>query len=183
MSQRRLFCAALLPPKLQDVFQETSLQWRESTIRWTLPSQLHLTLQFLGNQNEQLIPTWIQILQNVAQQVTPIPIEWGEVAYWNSFSTQIVVLKLSQGQNELIRMIEVLNGFKSQAGIEPGRREKYQPHVTLAKCKSIPPNFKSSCEFLSHWPRWIMNRFQLFESHLSSTGATYQKLYEFELKV
>ncbi len=182
--KKRLFVAIPLPEPMQATFSEYKKNFKANDIRWTLKENLHITVFFLGDVIEDLVPKIVMALQNVTSNIKQFRLEFEKTVFappnkpprmiWGQFYKNENYTLLSNA------IAKTLN-LSFQIPLENSSREII-PHVTIARIKN--PNSISEVELK---PLEIENlevtSCQLIESTLSSGGSIYSVVEKFILKV
>ena len=186
MASWRLFTAVPLPTALEDeigevlsglsVFQE---------IKWVSPSQLHLTLFFLGNRDEAMVPSLIEALSGVASGFVPFDSGlMGLGAFPNLTRPKVFFVPVVKGEKRFEALSRRLNEKLQGLGITR-EKNKFHPHVTLGRVRegrtgeAVSGRMKAG--FLSRTLEWKTGSFILFRSQLTPGGPIYTPLKEFTL--
>lgn len=140
-------------------------------IRWSPPSQWHITLKFLGSMDAALVPQFSTLLRPLAQQKAP-RIKLGAISGFPSSSrAQVLAVRARDLFSEVERLrVKVEEGAKA-LGFPPEER-KFRPHVTIAR-------FKNATD-LSEWPiadfakeEVTLSSLTLFRSDPGPNGSVY----------
>lgn len=158
-------------------------QYRE--VRWVSQNQLHVTLRFLGDTEESLVPKLEELLEEVKAAVEPFEAELGGIgAFPNLNHPRTLFAPFIQGEGGFKRWQEITSGCLEKIGIKPEPRE-YHPHLTLGRVREGKDG-RQALQALrksgsSQWGPWKADRFILFKSQLHSDGPVYTKLKEFRV--
>jgi RNA 2',3'-cyclic 3'-phosphodiesterase len=141
--------------------------------RWSKPEQFHLTLRFIGEVDGRTANA-------IAEELSGILMPSFELSLFGvgTFGDKRKTHSLWAGvrpSTSLVRLQEKVDNACLRAGMAPDRR-KFSPHVTLARLNNAP--FDRLGAFLSHHalyaaPSFLCDRFVLYSSFLSSSGAIY----------
>jgi 2'-5' RNA ligase len=142
--------------------------------RWVSPENLHLTLRFIGEVEEETareVTIYVSRIRHV-----PFDLTCKGVGYFGSrrrVRSLWVGVKPSSPLMVLQKKIETL---LQRAGLAPERRN-FTPHITLARFKSGAcerlGNYLSGNALITAGP-FIVDGVVLFSSCLGATGATYR---------
>ncbi|MCD6114873.1 RNA 2',3'-cyclic phosphodiesterase [bacterium] len=187
----RIFLAINLPSEIKKRLLNYQKNWQNLPCRWTKPENLHITLLFLGNLDDNQLSETIKISQEVAKRHNPFLIELKKICYGppNKKPPRMVWVegKLNQELAELQKDLEdsifQLDSYKYKAGKQKEARP-YRPHITLARIKQwefrrledrpeISEDINLSFEVES---------FEIMESFLKRSGAEYEILETIPLK-
>lgn len=200
MSQTlRLFIASSIPEpnntpliQLANVLAPNSdTRSKHTNIRWTPPTQWHLTWHFLGNTPEAQVPALKVALSASLSSQTAVLAEWHEAAWWPSKSRpQVLVYRLQS--NPLIQEIsanihQAMADFTLEPNSKTSEPKAFKPHVTLARIKqrrgsahrhALPDLPMVPAEI----PPWQIDAVTLYSSELTATGAIHHPLHTVRLR-
>lgn len=176
----RLFVA--LDPSDVLIRALSTLQTDLFEAHWVDPSDIHLTLRFLGDVDEQRVKPIIEALQQVKGEPFELqPEGFGVFPTRRSPKVLWVGLRDEPALDELHRNVEqaIVN-----LGFEPEDRA-FAPHLTIARCKRADP--KKVRAFIQRQkdfsaPSFTADTFYLYKSDLHPSGARYTKLRSFEFE-
>jgi 2'-5' RNA ligase len=140
-------------------------------IRPTAVAQLHLTLRFLGEQDDAAAARIEMALREVAAPSSMLQVKG--VGRFRSRQGAILWAGLDESA-PMLALFDAITAVLERVGIAPeGRR--FWPHLTLARCRPDVPepilrDWLSTHRDLS-LPSWTIDRFVLFESFLDRQGA------------
>ncbi len=129
------------------------------------PENLHVTLAFLGNVDEQLLPTLEEQAADIA--VPGFILLFDKLDYWRR--PGIVCLTSGKSVPEALQLAQGLSGICSGLGIKLDDRE-FRAHVTLARHVRGKPDVR-----LEPLP-WYADDFVLVESQTWPEGVQYTVL-------
>ena len=145
---------------------------------------MHLTLKFLGNVVEELLPGVVSVLNRVSGWTEPFKLVLsGVVSFPRQASARVICLKLEKSP-ALENLQKAVEMALYELGF-PKDKRKYRPHITLIRFKvrrriSLLPNFlEKECKKNRRFFR--VSHFHLYKSIVNSTGARYQILETFQL--
>ena len=182
----RLFVAAALDVKIREGVGDATGVCREhadvrsGSIIWIEPASLHLTLVFLG-----------EVAPEAATEVQAIlGRPWRQSAFWAALSgagafpmagiPRVIWLGLGAGGAELRMLHAEVETRLEPLGFRP-ERGLYHAHLTIGRVKRVTPavgaGIRDALRAVKFRPmRWLVDRVVLYESRLSSTGASYHVL-------
>lgn len=177
----RLFTAIHLPKE-----QKLSLLSRMAglpKVRWQTEDQIHLTLRFIGEVEENRAEEIRLMLSEVSFKAFPIRLSG--VGKFGSPRRARMVWAGIEGSNKLKPLQEKITNVLRRAGIPPDER-KFTPHITLGRIKGN--NGPRLQEFLEgnhdlSMPRFEVEEFHLMQSHLGRTGAYYRVIETYPARV
>lgn len=174
----RLFVAADLPrTSIASLVQIQPPQ--AAGIRLAAPSQMHLTLHFLGEAD--LDPIRTALLSVVA---TAFSIDFKGVGQFPSFGGGMILWAGIQQCDGLIRLHAAVADALSAVGFQPEERP-YTPHITLARCKTRQASADVR-RFLARQPEFRLpeqriTTFGLYSSTIVNDAPTYRCEQSFPL--
>ena len=181
----RLFIAIPLPEFLKEALQECQ-EWLSSypemkTIKnWIEPSNLHITLHFLGDIAESKIPYLQEIVNQTAKQF-PLTLTMRDLGTFENNELPNVLWvgidkneTLSNLYKEVAKKIEELD-----VELENTNFENYNPHVTLAYIRADDEAKKAIKERLKkilvgEIGVWESNEIELINSTKTKQGSVYK---------
>ncbi len=137
---KRLFLAIMLPDAArQDVLNAQTIL-REaigaSGIRWTTAPQLHYTLKFLGDVDEEQVQAVEAAAIQAAAKSAPFQLGVGGVGVFpTQRRPQTLWLGASEGVPHLTRLAEYIERELAERGFGP-ETKPFRPHLTLARSKT-----------------------------------------------
>ncbi len=175
----RAFIAAELSDTLRREIARCQEQFKETgaDVKWVAPDNLHLTLKFLGEIDEQQEE---KLKAAVAAAVREIPsfemrIE-GIGAFPRTTGPRVVWLGVHQGAEKLVTLAGKVEQACEELGF-PKEDRPFSPHLTIGRVRSrnqLAPLVKrlQVAEFRGS-EAVPVNRVSLFESVLSPKGPAY----------
>jgi 2'-5' RNA ligase len=166
----RLFVALEIPDAVRT--RLTLLQGGVPGARWASGDQMHLTLRFIGEVDENVghdIDDALALIRAPAFTLELAGI--GEFGGKNPRALWAGV----RGSDALLHLQKKVETAVQRIGLAPEER-KFSPHVTLARLRASPR--EKVVQFLTHHALFASGPFQvdhfvLFSSHLGSGGSVY----------
>ena len=149
------------------------------------PQALHLTLKFLGDVQERIIPRLEEALSESSAGVEPFSVQVGGLGVFPNQQRPRVVWVGVTVHPQLLQLHRNLEKHLATLGFAPERRS-FRPHLTLVRLKSRH-GLEALTEFLatpashSERVRSQVSAFHLFQSVLRPQGAEYTKLFTVNL--
>lgn len=175
----RLFVALETPPALAASLLATLP--RERGVRPAPAAQVHLTLRFVGEVEDERAAAIEEALGTIASASVPV-----RVAGVGRFGRRGGILWAGIAPSEpLLALHGAIDLALGDAGVEPDTRP-FHPHLTLARCAPHAPE-----PLLREWvaaqrelacPPYAARRFVLFESRLQRQGAEHRCRRAFALR-
>ncbi|BCB96540.1 RNA 2',3'-cyclic phosphodiesterase [Dissulfurispira thermophila] len=153
-------------------------------VRWVLVENIHLTLKFLGDVEEDLIPEIEKELASICKRHNVFKINIrGAGAFPNFKYPNVLWIGIDQSE-ELKGLYEDIEKSMSALGFEREDR-RFSPHLTIGRVKDrkgIESVIKELYTFKDTFFGSIeVNEVLLMRSVLKPTGAEYSKIADFKL--
>jgi len=166
--------------KLSDLI--THFKKSDADIKWVTENQMHLTLKFLGNIEQEKTQEISDILKGIADSSNSFDIQFSGIgAFPNLKRPRIVWIGIEKG-SELLKLLnsKIEYGLE-KIGFEKEKRE-YKTHLTLGRVKSLK-NIKELTSLidkttLGFQDKIKIDKLTLFQSTLTPKGAVYAPLAE-----
>ncbi|MFA5133602.1 MAG: RNA 2',3'-cyclic phosphodiesterase [Patescibacteria group bacterium] len=179
--EKRVFLAINLPEEIKNILgifsEKIQAVLPKRAASFPKAENFHITLHFLGNQNEERIEKIKAIARNIEKQGN-IKANLGKFGgFPNSRQPRVLFVDICGGIAQLDDLKNKLGGKLEQEGFRIDKRP-FNGHITLARVKEKIPEL-----IINELPRgeWEISRFDLMESKLSPKGATYTILESFSL--
>jgi len=178
----RLFFAINLPDAVRRQLAEVQEALRgrvPEKVSWVRPQQLHITLKFLGECEEQQLK---RIESHLSTRLFPPPLDI-EIPSLMLIPprgrTRVIAAEVREPTGGLTCMYRTLDDIGAKAGI-PAEPERFLPHVTLGRLR--PPRRVRQSELDEYasdlWEslKFKADKVELIHSTLSSSGPSYKIL-------
>jgi RNA 2',3'-cyclic 3'-phosphodiesterase len=179
----RLFVALDLPAEIRDAIVKASASLRSEAAgaRWSKPEAMHVTLKFLGETDENLLPQIKAALERAVSS-DAVSLRLRGVGFFPEEKRPRVMwcdVEASPNLAELAAEIEkslLPLGFEAEA-------RRYVPHITLARlnaARDVEKLVRAAGPLASYdFGAARESNFHLFESVLKPSGSEYKKLATF----
>jgi RNA 2',3'-cyclic 3'-phosphodiesterase len=182
----RLFLAIDPGDGFRRQFADTVKTIRASTsgIRWVRDEKMHVTLSFLGEIEEELVPEICAVASDVAKRHEPFTVlvqDAGVFPDWRRL--RVVWFGLKDG-GHLAQLVESLREVRGVLGLPPDR--PFRAHLTLGRstgplsAEQKQSLSKALAPFKGSYP-FDVSRVILMRSSLSAAGSEYSELATFPL--
>ena len=136
---------------------------------------IHLTLAFLGEVDEALLPAAIQAARVVTGKSFELVID--RLGYWRH--NRLLWAGCASPAEELQMLVETLREQLRAVSICRDEKQRFTPHLTLVR---KVPDMRGSVELGTIEPiSWLCRSFVLVCSQLTSAGSDYSAVAEFSL--
>jgi 2'-5' RNA ligase len=135
---KRTFIAIKIHPgeKVREILDYFKEMLAGEKIRWVDPDIMHLTFAFLGDTDEKIIASVIDILKRTALKQPPFELVFRGTGLFKNLNDPRVIW-LGTEINPVMQSIKVeLDNDLSKLGFEKETRE-FRPHLTLGRIKWI----------------------------------------------
>ncbi len=187
----RTFIAIPLPKETKDLLSKLQNQLKScgADVKWVQPQNIHLTLKFLGEINEEELNKISLVLEEMDNKISVFTVSIDSIgAFPRINSPRVIWVGPGSGDNEIKILAKELEERLNEIGIS--REEKpFSSHITLGRMRSglkidklinglkelTLPQQAGGREFPVH-------KITLFKSTLTPKGPDYEILKEANLK-
>jgi 2'-5' RNA ligase len=184
----RLFVALDLPQDVRAAlvdWQRTALA--DPALRVVRPEALHMTLIFLGYQNEKDVKAIAKTAFDVNAQAPAVELVGEPVGVPKGKRPRLIAL--AANSDETVALQKQVEGRLVEAGFYEPEKRSFWPHLTVARVKPEAPRSRRPAQIRTephplpeHMFRFFRpTRLVLFKSHLRRSGAEYEAMAELEL--
>lgn len=180
----RLFVGIAIASEVQQSLESFVRDFQDAfpRLRWSLPAQWHVTLQFLGETVESRYLCAVQQLQKI--HAHPVEVRLAQPGFFERAGVFHVAV---QPTSSLISLHDQTEQALIPCEFEPEERA-YSPHITLARKKgrSLSPDFASlQRSVMKHaevkLPSFLAGEFLLYQSFTEPAGPRYEVRDRFPL--
>lgn len=183
----RLFVAVNFPTPVRRALARVTLRLSraELPVRWTAEDAFHLTLRWLGDQDEEGRAAVTAILHEVAAEFEPFEAGFGSLGAFPSPRRPRVIWIAVEAGPRLRLLRDELERRLTRDGF--GRDERsFRPHVTLGRAQrdARPGAFRQFVAMsgdVGVEAEFPVTSIDLMRSHLRPDGARYERLASAEL--
>jgi 2'-5' RNA ligase len=135
---KRTFIAVKIIPEdnMLSILQHLKECLAGGKIKWIEPDILHITLFFLGDTDDKLIPVITEKLQQLSHEFPPFDLEFREVGLFRNIRDPRIIW-IGTRENQTFRMLQ--SGIENELaglGFKIEKRE-FKPHLTVGRIKWI----------------------------------------------
>ncbi len=191
MGSVRTFVAIGLSAEVRDALalcQERLGSVRARFAKWTDPEGIHLTLKFLGNVDESMLPRLADALRRAVSTTPAFRLETGQLgAFPNTQNPRVVWLGLEGDLQSLQALQQAVEAGLEPLGFPPEGRG-FTPHLTLARVRETATRAdrlelaRSLSAVQAGSPVGLrVDDILVMKSELDRAGARYTQLYSIPL--
>ncbi len=168
--------------KIKKIIEE--LDKSEANLKIVSPEKMHITLKFLGDTEEKLIPKIEEIIKNTVEEIEPFEIKIKKTgAFPNLNYMKVLWIGIEKGEQIGIIAKKIDEGL-TKIGFKKEKRG-FSPHITIARVKSgknkdiilkILNKYKNE-EFIN----LKVDKVSLKKSELTPKGPIYTTLKEIDI--
>ncbi|MDO8885430.1 RNA 2',3'-cyclic phosphodiesterase [Candidatus Oleimmundimicrobium sp.] len=183
----RLFVALELPSHLKHEMawfkNETHKEIKD--VKWVSEENLHITLKFLGNCEEELLPEIESGLKNSLKKFSPFDFYINGLGVFPSIKrARVLWVGIKSGGENIVKLQQAIEENFAKIGF--AKDEKiFFPHITFARLKNLY-NVEKFFEKIEakgfSESRVEVSNISLLRSSLMSQGPVYEKILELKLK-
>ena len=192
----RSFLALDLPEEIKSTIHalySTIKNESKIKIKWIIPDNLHLTIKFLGNIQENQMAGIINNLENISieRDINLCLDSYG--VFPPSGIPRILWVSLKEKEEDCLSSLFKNVEKELEKSDFPKEKRKFSPHITIARLKLknvlesekfyqmleiFKKNFNEAGKDF-----FTINKLNLFKSELTPAGAVYSIIREFHLRV
>ncbi len=187
----RLFIAIDIDEKNMVAINDLQKQLRAEAnakagdVKWVTAKNIHLTLKFLGEVEEDKLPEICQITEDVAVSYKPFDLSIESVGHFGGKSATVLWVGTSAETEELLQMQKDLEEKFASAGW-PAEEREFSGHLTLARIKNPKAGFKIA-QLAERYKNFkigtlAVNSICVYKSQLTPDGPVYTLLGNYKLK-
>ena len=183
---KRLFAAIKIHPsaKYISLFNEITSSLRHERIKWVEPENMHLTLKFFGETDENQIPVIRLALEKAVTQSNPFILKIANTGIFGSrYDPRVVWFGIEQ-QEDLEYLVQNIFTELEKCGWEQNR-QNFVPHLTIGRIKELKdkPLFQ---QIISKYntveiQEEYVSEITLYESILRREGPLYVNVFSAKL--
>ncbi len=186
MDQIRTFLALPLPAELKHYLKRmvAPIRNRQDKINWVKAENIHITLNYLGDTDPDVIDEQALRLESMFATLPVLKLGTTDTGiYPHANEPRVLWVATAPYDTALATLKEKLDNVLGHFGYNLDKRQ-FQPHITIARVKSISRKSTFIHDFLAADVREI--QFEVAEvkwlkSTLTPMGADYEELKSFKL--
>jgi len=181
MARIRTFIAVETSPAVRRRAVDLQNKLRESEVKasWTDPENMHVTMQFLGDVEDTLIPEVCKRVATAAAPFEPFHVEFSRAgAFPGAERPRTVWIGVDQGSQELVDLQFAIQESLVEMRF-PRERRTYRPHLTIARVRGGGSRQTRLADLIAHYRDFKAGSCDVSEvlilaSYLERSGPTYQ---------
>ena len=165
---------------------QTELWGYDKGIKWVKAENLHLTVKFLGDIDDNKIISVCQACDEAVKDLSIFDIEVDNAGYFPpKASARVIWAGITQGADKLTELFSSIEDKLEGLGFDR-ENKPFSPHITLARIKNSENGRKAASiiDNLQTHPFGIqpVDAITLFSSNMSANGPVYDVVHRAELK-
>ncbi len=186
----RIFTAINIPEDIKKKLTDLQKKYPQIPARWLKEENIHITLNFLGNLDENQLLETINTAKEVVNQHAPFQLKVEKVVYGppKKFPPRLIWAEIGKNQEISLLQADLEKHFFNLPSFQYKKSENrsYSPHITLARIKGFEFG-KMEPEEISEINEEInlsfeVDSIEVMESRLKRGGAEYTILESVLLK-
>ena len=187
MSFIRTFIAISIPPTILTRISliQADLKKYNCRISWVKTKNIHLTLKFLGETNEEMIDDISEMLSKATESISQFSVSIKETGVFPDYRRPRIIWVGAESDNDLLgKLASNIDDKMSCLGFKKENR-RFNAHLTLGRVKDsqgiqpILKELKNNEDFKAG--TFLVEGVSLIKSELHSTGAIYTPLRKISL--
>lgn len=183
----RTFIAIELPQQIKDRLSELQALFKNSgaDVKWVNPKDIHLTLKFLGEVDEEKSLKIAGVIENIAKASRQFEISLSSAGAFPKIEfARVIWIGIAKGDLETKTLAKELDERLEKLGIAKEERP-FSSHITIGRVRSslnkdklIKALKEAEGYFSGKDIGFEVTKITLFKSTLTSGGAVYEALKE-----
>ncbi|MEM0086970.1 MAG: RNA 2',3'-cyclic phosphodiesterase [Candidatus Micrarchaeaceae archaeon] len=174
----RSFIAIDIPEQIKGKILTVASAVSDSGIAHTSKEALHITLQFLGEQDEKGIEAAKSALASIS--AAPFDLSLRGLGFFEPKFIRIIFVNVVSDGNMIGKLYSDISNALSDAGVTFDKKE-YVPHVTIMRVKRLQ-NREALLDFIRangqyDFGSFTVNSISLKKSVLTQSGPIYSNIY------
>ena len=181
---KRVFIAIKINPveSMLEIFGDLKLHLKDERIKWVESENMHLTIAFLGDRDEDELKEICKIAEGVCMAHAPFSLQLRGLGVFRNLKTPRVIWLGTVDSSALEALAKsVRNKLREKGFFDEGKL--FRPHLTLGRMKRIEDK-DLFAEQIDNYRNTdvqtqLVDKIILYESILKPRGAEYHVLKEF----
>jgi 2'-5' RNA ligase len=186
----RSFIAIELPKEIRDSLSsiQEKLKTCGADVKWVQPQNIHLTLKFLGEINEEQLSKINLILDALVKDKKSFSIRLASLGAFPKINyPRVIWVGIDRGDKETQELAKALEEKIQKIGI-PKEDRPFSSHITIGRIRSnlrkdkLVTSLKNLENYFKETPQeFTVNKTTLFKSTLTPKGPIYEVVKEVNL--
>lgn len=187
MPSLRLFIALETPPEIKPQIAaiRDRLKTSNADVKWETGEKLHVTLKFLGDTDDKLLPQIVSYSRGVGVVKSPLLVKYkGAGCFPNQRTPKVIWVGLEDLSGHLNSLQQEIESAFVPLGFKREERT-FHAHVTIGRVKSntgLQSLLRSMESITFESQPVIIQEITLIKSELGSSGSVYTTLETFPLQ-
>jgi len=187
----RAFIAIELPQQIKDCLSklQSKLKSANADVKWVDPQNIHLTLKFLGEINDEQLTRISEALETVANGMQQFPVRLSVLGAFPKIDyPRVIWVGIDKGDSQIKDIAEELDKKIEKIGI-PKEDKEFSSHITIGRLKSASNRTNLVQDLISLENKlggenleFLVAKITLFKSTLVPLGPIYEVLKIANLK-
>jgi 2'-5' RNA ligase len=187
----RVFIAIELPEEIKNALQRLQLRLRQTgaDVKWVAQQNIHLTLKFLGEIDDEKANSLSQAIEDIAKRHSVFTLHIAKLgAFPKRESPRVIWVGIGQGDEQVKKIALALEEKIALLGI-PKEERPFSSHITIGRTRSmfnrqnlIQELKKLEDSFALDVKEFLVDKLTLFKSTLTPRGPLYTILKEASLR-
>ena len=169
-----MFTAIEIPKGVRDAMADAQrLLSPSGSFKHVAPDNIHVTLRFLGDNDEVMAKRIMEALESVEFEPFNIALE-GFGAFPNPKKPKVIWVAVTEGAQDLVELSEKVDACIGSLGFP--KEKRYHPHATISRVRGRPDSTLHDILISDDQPafgRFKAQGFTLVSSTLTSDGSVY----------
>lgn len=155
-------------------------------VKWVEAENLHLTMKFLGDMKNELLPSVIDVLSSLTKNFKPMQFYLTQIGAFPSFQRPKIIWAGVKDENESIKhLVDQMEDGLFSLGLPKENRE-FVGHITVGRVKSLR-NVRLLADTILQYPmlptfKQAVKAITLYKSTLTAQGPIYEVVKNFMLR-
>lgn len=183
---KRLFAAVKIHPSAHyiSLFREITSSLSHERIKWVEPENMHLTLKFFGETDENKIPGIRQALSAAVSDSKPLTLKIANTGIFGSHYDPKVIWFGIEKNNELDTLAKTVFAELGKYGWQQDR-QNFVPHLTIGRIRELKDK-QLFRQIISKYntveiQEEYVSEITLYESILRREGPLYENIFSLSL--
>jgi len=158
---------------------------KKGDVKWVTPKNIHLTLKFLGEIEDEQVVDVCNVVKDVASRHQSFELEVKSVGCFGDRSARVLWVGVGEGRDSLLQLQKDLEQQLASSGWPPEQRE-FAGHLTLCRVKNSQAGVKLAVMTKDYKDFRLgtieADSVSVYQSRLTPSGPIYTVLGNYKLK-